>query len=117
MNLSSNPEVDAYLNSLETPQQEIVLRLRLLALEAKTELTESIKWRNCLVFTLKKNLTQMVVGKEHVTVIFFDGVQLTGPIGWLEGEGKKTRSVRFKSPDFDGLAFQDLIRQAADLHR
>ena len=117
MSFSTNETVNSYLQNLSEPHQSIVLKLREIAFTAEPNLEEDIKWRNCLVFKFRKNLTQMVVGKEHVTVIFFEGVQLEDPEGWLDGDGKKTRSARFKDADFSAETFKALFLQAVELNK
>jgi hypothetical protein len=76
-------------------------------------LSEDIKWRNCLTYALEKNLIQTVLGKQHITLIFFDGVNLKDPRGLLDGDGAKTRSARFAALPVPEKALSDLVKQAA----
>lgn len=112
-----DPKVKTYLESLDTPLKDTLLQVRQLILETEPGIEEAIKWRDSLVFMYDKNIIQTVVGKSHLTFIFFDGVQLDDPAGLLEGEGKKNLSVRVSSMDFDREAFQNLVRQAVDMRR
>jgi hypothetical protein len=107
-----------YLADLDSPLKDTLMQVRQMVLDTDSGITETIKWRNSLVFMAnKKNIIQTVVGKAHLTFIFFDGVQLADPSGLLEGEGKKNLSVRVSSMDFDQAAFVDLVRQAVALPR
>lgn len=114
---SSNPEVNTYLQELQTPLKGTLLKVRRLILDVDPGITEAIKWRNSLVFMFDKNMIQTVIGKKHITFIFFDGVELQDPDGLLEGEGKKNLSVRLDSMDFDQAAFQNLVQQAVEYRR
>ena len=114
---SENQKVNDYISGLGSPHQDWVIRLRETAYEVEPGLKEDIKWRNCLVFTTKKNLTQLVVGKQHMTLIFFEGIQLADPKGLLEGDGNKTRNVKITSLDADWEGIGELIRQAVGLYK
>lgn len=115
---SKNPTVTAYLKQLEGPQKKVVLTLREIVLSTDKSITEDIKWKNCLTFMYDgKNIIQTVVGKNHTTFIFFDGIKLKDPHKLLFGEGKTVRSARFPDPDFDSKAVQDLVRQEIALHK
>ena len=114
---SGNPKVKAYLENLDTPLKDTLLQVRQLILDTEAGIEEEIKWRDSLVFIFNKNMIQTVLGKAHVTFIFFDGVELDDPTGLLEGEGKRNLSVRVSSMDFDRQAFRDLVRQAVELRR
>lgn len=112
---STNEKVNSYISGLEEPHQSLVIRIREVAHAAVPNLKEDIKWRNCLVFTTQKNLTQLVVGKQHQTLIFFDGISLNDPQGVLEGDGNKTRNMKFTGLDFDADQLSDFLKQAAAL--
>jgi hypothetical protein len=44
-------------------------------------------------------------------LIFFEGVSLDDPHGLLEGDGKKARTMRINSLDFNKEALSDYVRQ------
>lgn len=111
---SKTPKVNAYLEALEGhPLADLFLEIRKTVLKAVPGLVEDIKWRNCLTYAAEKNLIQTVLGKQHITLIFFDGVALKDPKGLLEGDGAKTRSARFDALPLPEKALIDLVKQAA----
>jgi hypothetical protein len=111
-------KVRDYLATLESPLTDTLMQVRQLVLETEPGITEAIKWRDSLVFMAnKKNIIQTVVGKAHLTFIFFDGVQFKDPKGLLEGEGKKNLSIRLTSMDFDQAGFVELVKEAVALPR
>lgn len=115
---SKTPKVNAYLESLEEHLlAELFLEIRKIVLGAVPGLAEDIKWRNCLTYSLEKNLIQTVLGKQHITLIFFEGASLKDPKGLLEGDGAKTRSARFDALPIPEKALADLVKQAAKVSK
>jgi hypothetical protein len=115
---SADGKVRDYLENLDSPLKDTLMQVRQFVLDAEPEITEAIKWRDSLVFMAnKKNIIQTVVGKAHLTFIFFEGIQLKDPSGLLVGEGKKNLSVRVTSMDFDHGAFLELVKEAVALPR
>jgi hypothetical protein len=112
---SQNDIVNDYLEDLEETVAPIFHAVRETVLAAVPQFNESIKWKNCLVYATTKNHIQTVVGKGKVSLIFFDGAAMQDAHGLLEGDGKKTRTMRISSPDFNREALQDYSRQATDL--
>jgi hypothetical protein len=113
---AKNPTVKDYLKGLKGPQKNLVLKLRGTIRQAVPAIEEAIKWGNCLTFSVSgKNLIQTVVGKDKITLIFFQGIHLKDPQGLLEGEGRSVRSARFKGLDFNPAHLKALVRQAASL--
>ena len=112
---SNNAAVDAYIDALDESIQPLFVSVRETIIAAEPGLDEAIKWRDCLTYSSRKNLIQTVVGKGKVSLIFFDGLELDDPAGLLEGEGKRVRTLRISSPDFDEKALRSYVRQAAQL--
>lgn len=108
---SRNDIVNEYIQDLNEEIAPLFMEIRETVLAAGPTLNESIKWRDCLVYGTTKNLIQTVVGKGKVSLIFFDGVSLEDQYGLLEGDGKKTRTMRITSPDFNKEALQDYVNQ------
>lgn len=82
---SKSPKVNAYLKAVEEhPLAELFFEIR-----------------------------KTVLGKKHITLIFFDGVALKDAKGLLEGDGTKTRSARFDALPLPEKALSDLVKQAA----
>ena len=113
---SRNNSVNQYINT-EVPEhlKELFIKLRATILSVNPDLDEAIKWKNCLTYAVKKNIIQTVVGKDKVSLIFFEGAQLSDPKGLLEGEGKKTRTGKFTNITFDEEGLKDLVKQAIPL--
>lgn len=112
---SKNQVVNDYIESLDLNVQDLFLAVRDEVLSTSSELNESIKWKDCLVYATDKNIIQTVVGKNKVSLIFFEGAQISDTYGLLEGDGKKTRTMRITSPDFNANALRDYVKQAVSL--
>ena len=108
---SQNDIVNEYINNLSDEIVPLFLEIRTCILEAAPDLNESIKWKDCLVYGTTKNHIQTVVGKGKISLIFFDGVALQDDYGLLEGDGKKARTMRIKTADFNRDALQEYVRQ------
>lgn len=111
---ADNPTVEKYLARLSSPMAPLVSRLRETVRGSVPGLEEDIKWGKSLTYSRAgKNLIQTVVGKDKVTLIFFEGASLPDPAGLLEGDGKKSRSARFSTLAFPKPALRALVRAAA----
>jgi hypothetical protein len=108
---SQNDIVNEYIDNLSEEIAPLFLDIRTCILDAEPSLNESIKWKDCLVYGTTKNHIQTVVGKGKISLIFFEGVSVNDDFGLLEGEGKKARTMRITSPDFNKEALQDYVRQ------
>lgn len=109
---SQNDIVNDYLAELDPDIAPLYHDIRATVLAAAPSLNESIKWKNCLVYGTTKNHIQTVLGKGKVSLIFFDGAAFEDEHGLLEGTGKKTRTMRITSADFNRDALQNYVRQA-----
>ncbi|MCW1907925.1 MAG: DUF1801 domain-containing protein [Candidatus Saccharibacteria bacterium] len=109
---SKNDVVNEYISSLDPSVKELFLSIREVVLAVSGDLEESIKWKNCLVYTTSRNLIQTVVGKGKVSLIFFDGAEISDKYQLLEGDGKKTRTMRLNSAEFNQEALKDYVKQA-----
>ena len=108
---SQNDIVNEYIDALSEDIAPLFLEIRSCILAAGPSFNESIKWKNCLVYSTTKNHIQTVVGKGKVSLIFFEGASLNDPHGLLEGDGKKARTMRINSLEFDREALSDYVRQ------
>ena len=108
---SQNDIVNEYIESLNEDIAPLFLEIRACVLAAGPSFNESIKWKNCLVYSTTKNHIQTVVGKGKISLIFFEGTSLNDLYGLLEGEGKKARTMRINSPDFNKEALSDYVQQ------
>lgn len=108
---SKNDIVNEYIENLDEEIAPLFLGIRNCVLEAGSSFNESIKWKNCLVYSTDKNHIQTVVGKGKVSLIFFEGVSLKDKYGLLEGDGNKARTMRIDSLKFNQKALQDYVKQ------
>jgi hypothetical protein len=108
---SQNDIVNEYIDALNEDIAPLFLEIRACILAAGPSFNESIKWKNCLVYSTTKNHIQTVVGKGKVSLIFFEGTSIDDPYGLLEGDGKKARTMRIASLEFDKEALSDYVRQ------
>ena len=112
---SRNETVNRYIGELEPTIEPLFVEVREVILKAAPSLDESIKWKNCLTYSARKNVIQTVVGKGKVSLIFFDGVSIDDPQGLLEGDGKRVRTMRITSDDFSKRALRSYVQQAVRL--
>ncbi|MDX1435385.1 MAG: DUF1801 domain-containing protein [Anaerolineales bacterium] len=112
---SQNDIVNEYIENLDHDIAPLFLEVRRCVLEAGPSFNESIKWKDCLVYGTTKNHIQTVVGKGKISLIFFNGAAMQDAFGLLEGEGKKTRTMRITSAEFDRAALTDYVRQTLAL--
>lgn len=108
---SKNDIVNEYIENLEETILPLFLDVRSTILTAGPVFNESIKWKNCLVYGTAKNHIQTVVGKDKISLIFFEGVGLSDIYGLLEGDGNKARTMRITSPNFNKQALTDYVKQ------
>ena len=108
---SKNDIVNEYIEGLNPEIAPLFLEIRDCILAAGPAFNESIKWKNCLVYSTLKNHIQTVVGKGKVSLIFFEGVSLNDKYGLLEGDGSKARTMRITSSEFNKKALTDYVKQ------
>ena len=108
---SKNDQVNEYIDQLGS-EKNLFLKIREVILEVEPNLDESIKWKNCLVYATTKNIIQTVVGKNKVSLIFFEGASFIDNWSLLTGEGNKTRTMRIENMEFNIQALQNYVQQA-----
>jgi len=111
---SKNDIVDEYIDGLSEDIAPLFLEIRSCILETGPVFNESIKWKNCLVYSTTRNHIQTVVGKGKISLIFFEGATMEDPYGLLEGDGTKTRTMRINSPEFNKQALSDYVMQTLE---
>ncbi len=114
---SKNDIVNDYIDSLDQEIAPLFVDIRSAVLAAGPDFNESIKWKNCLVYGTTKNHIQTVVGKGKISLIFFMGAILEDKYGLLEGDGKKVRTMRITSPDFNQEALSDYVQQSLNAEK
>ena len=90
------------MSDLEPELREIARALRQLILEARPDLSESIKWGNP-VYETNGRVCYLAATKSYISLGFFNGASLANPEGRIEGTGKKMRHVK--------------VRALGDIHR
>jgi hypothetical protein len=99
---STDPRVDAYIDSLPGWQQEICREVRGLVHTADPEVTETIKRTRLPYFVLQGNICALVAAKDHVNVFLYDGAIVPDPEGIITGghgnQTARTVAVRQGEP-------------------
>ena len=86
-------EIGTYIETLTDFQKDLVLEMREAVLSASPVMKEGIKWGSIAYFN-KKNICGYRVAKNHVTLLFMEGAQLTDPKNILAGDGAKARTYK-----------------------
>jgi hypothetical protein len=113
------PEVDTYINSLPSWQQNVCQKIRELIHQSDPGITEEIKFKNRPYFTLQGNVCALLAAKDHVNVFIYDPIA-PDPSGIInQGHGNATaRSIQIYENDIiDDKAFVKLIKAVADNNR
>lgn len=112
-----DPQVDAFIDNLGEPVQDIVKRLRTVVFEAYPEMEEGIKWSKPS-YSKEGLVCYMQTAKSHVNFGFYRGADLADRHNLLEGDGKKMRHVRIRKADeIDEEKLKFLVWDAVDLNR
>jgi hypothetical protein len=100
MTLTSDPRVDAYVDSLPEWQQDICRQVRALVHAADSEVTETIKRTNRPYFVLQGNICALLAAKDHVNVFIYDPI-VPDPEGIITSghENKTARTVAIHQGD------------------
>ncbi len=108
-----SPEVEAWFETYDNPQKELVRAVRLIILDVDGRMSEAIKWK-APTFVFGGNLASFYPrSRRHVALMFHTGAALPDPTGLLEGEGDTSRVARFDDPDdlaTKADALRDLVR-------
>lgn len=108
-----SPEVEAWFETYDNPQKELVQAVRSIILDVDSRMSEAIKWK-APTFVFGGNLASFYPrSRQHVALMFHTGASLPDPSGLLEGEGDTSRVARFS--DAADLAtkadaLRDLVR-------
>ncbi len=109
MTATTDPRVDAYIESLPGRQQAICRQVRELVQAADPEVTETIKRTRLPYFVLQGNICALLAAKDHVNVFLYDGAIVPDPDGIITGghdnQTARTVAVRAGEPlNADALA-------------
>jgi hypothetical protein len=115
-----DPAVDAWFESYDNPQKDLVMAVRDVVLGADDRVTETIKWQ-APTFLYAGNIASFYPrSKKHVSLMFHQGASLPDPDGLLEGEGDTSRVARFAdADDIDAKAdaLRGLVRAWVEAHQ
>ncbi len=107
-----NPQVDTFIGSLPTWQQEVCRKVRALIHEAEPEIEEVIKRRDRPYFVQHGNVCAFQATKDHVNVFIYDPIA-PDPEGLInQGQGNATaRSIQiYQDAELNEQAFKNLIQ-------
>jgi ferredoxin len=115
--MTTDSDILSYLNTLQSPQREIVTAIRTLILQVDEDIEEAIRW-GTLTFTRFGKVCSIKLTETHVVLKFFDDITLTHPWPTLKKVGAKVRSVRLQRlDDLKPEALTALISQAIEINR
>jgi hypothetical protein len=113
-------EVEAFLQHIPAPLQEIVLELRNLIVSVAPDAVEVIRWGGLSYFhegrggIVSAGICQIGLHENHVRLAFIHGAFIPDPRHLLEGKQKAKRSIRidsYESAPWD--YFKELIAASA----
>ena len=81
MTFTTDPRVDAYIDSLPEWQRAICRKVRDLVHAADPDVAETIKRTIRPYFVLEGNICALLAAKDHVNVFLYDGAIVPGPEG------------------------------------
>ena len=108
-----SPDVDAWFDSYDNPQRDLVLAVRQVVLDTDPRVSETIKWQ-APTFMYRGNIASFYPkATKRVSLMFHTGASLPDPAGLLEGEGATSRVAKFvDAADLEAKteALQGLVR-------
>lgn len=93
--MATNADVDAFIQELDHPLQDVMQAVRMAILDADERMSETIKWKSP-TFMYEGNLASINPrAKAHVSLMFHTGADIPGDFPHLEGGEKVARYMRF----------------------
>ena len=93
--MSRNSKVDAFLQKKKHPLTAQIQMVREIILMVDDSIQEDIKWQSP-IFMYKGNMASIQMNaKKFVSLMFHKGALIGDNTGFLEGDGKEVRVVRF----------------------
>src|ERR1700738_5129334 len=120
---TGDPAVDTFLKGYPPPVREIAVKARESILSVMPEATEKVYpgWKVIQYGAgadMKSVFAVISPQRERVNLGLANGVDLPGPDGLLEGEGKAIRHVKWTSPEAASApAIRELVRGALQANR
>ena len=87
----------ADIQSLSVETYELAVAARDLHFEYASDLTEDIKYGGLVFFRGKDLLGGIFIYKEHISIEFSYGINLSDPCSVLEGKGKLRRHIKLRA--------------------
>ncbi len=115
MNADDNLDntVDGYVETLDLPIREIVIRLREIVTGSSADMKESIKW-NVPTYSINSTLCSIMAHKKHVNLQIFRGAHIDDA-NLLSGSGKDMRHIKFSNEvDIDVAQLKRILAQAIE---
>lgn len=101
--------VEAWFESYDNPQQDLVRAVREVVLSVDPRVSETIKWQ-APTFMYRGNIASFYPrATKHVSLMFHTGASLPDPQGVLAGEGETSRVLQIIDAD-DLAAKTDALR-------
>ena len=93
-----SPEVEAWFETYDNPQKELVRAVRSVILDVDSRMSEAIKWK-APTFMFRGNLASFYPrSTKHVALMFHTGASVPDPTGLLDGEGARPGSRASPTP-------------------
>jgi hypothetical protein len=84
-----NPAVDAWFETYDNLQSDLVQQVRTAILDASPDVTEAIKWQ-APTFVYRGNIASFYPKtRSHVSLMFHQGASLPGPDRDTRGDGRR----------------------------
>ncbi len=98
----TNQKIDDFMidiQSISIEMYNMTIEVRRLYFEFASDLTEEIKYGGLVFFRNKDLIGGIFIYKEHVSIEFSYGANLSDPNSVLEGKGKLRRHIKLRSRD------------------
>ena len=106
--------VDKYIEELDSPMKEIVMKLRRIVTEFSKGLKEELKWR-VPTYSHNRNICSIMAHRKHVNFQLMQGAHMDDAKE-LEGTGRDMRHMKFFTPEeIDTVKIEYYLQRAMDL--
>jgi hypothetical protein len=84
------------IQSVSSERYDIAMQVRELFFDAEPSLNEDIKYGGLVFFQDQELLSGIFLYKEHMSIEFGNGINLSDPSSILEGKGKSRRHIKVR---------------------
>jgi hypothetical protein len=102
MKAFNHPKVENFMldiQSVSVERYNIAMQLREFFLDAEPSLSEDIKYGGLVFIRDRELLSGIFLYKEHISIEFGNGINLSDPNSILEGKGKSRRHIKIRSEE------------------